>query len=114
MHIVVTCEYILCKVIMVVVNHFICNRLVILECHVIWKIHTIIAQQVESFLLSGQLQRLRFMGSTRVPVMCGATAVWCMKYGVWEENYLQIYSMKRLRSMTYCVLPSNTVYPNEY
>ena len=56
------------------------------------------ARQVESFLLRGQLQRLPSIGTTRVPVMCGAMDVWCNEPG--RKTFSRLF--KRLRSMTQC------------
>ena len=46
--------------------------------------------------------------STRLPVMCGATAVSCMRYGVSDTNHLRLIVMQRLEH-THAVLKMRLV-----
>ena len=71
------------------------GRLVILVCHVSWKIQSTIAQLVGSFLSNGLHQRLLSMESTPAPVMCGVMAVSCMRYGALVKSHSQTYSITR-------------------
>ena len=61
-------------------------------------------QKAVQFPSGGQHQKLCIIASTRLPVMCGAMAVYSMRYGVLDTNLLRTAQTHKSVSVKYHAL----------